>query len=102
MHLKGFGAFHNKYNPVVFVNPVMNSELIKMQKELMIGFNSIFPAYVHPVDLNFKPHITAAYRDLTPENFSRAWLEYKDKAFNDVFDVNAIYLLEHDTKSGIY
>jgi len=99
MDLNGFGAFHNKYNPVVFINPVINNEIIKMQKELMISFNSIFPAYVHLVDRNFKPHITVAYRDLTPENFSMAWQEYKYKAFNDVFDVNAIYLLEHDMKN---
>ena len=96
--LKGFGAFSNKEKPVVFVNPVINNELMKMQKELMAGFNAILPAYVHPVDLNFKPHITVAYRDLTPENFSRAWKEYKDKPFNDVFKVEAIYLLEHDRK----
>jgi 2'-5' RNA ligase len=98
IQLDGFGAFHNKNNPVIFVNPVINNELIKMQKELMLGFNSILPAYVHPVDLNFNPHITVAYRDLTPENFSVAWQEYKDKIFNGVFHVNAIHLLEHDRK----
>jgi 2'-5' RNA ligase len=96
IELNGFGAFHNKHNPVVFINPVINSDLIQLQKELMIGFNSIFPAYIHPVDVNFKPHITVAYRDLTPEKFSEAWQEYKHKPFNDVFDVTAIYLLEHD------
>lgn len=94
--LNGFGAFHNKHSPVVFINPAINNELIKLQRELMIGFDTIFPAYVHPVDINFKPHITVAYRDLTPENFSRAWQEYKHKPFDDVFDVAAIYLLEHD------
>ena len=98
LYLNGFGAFRNKENPVVFVNPVRNMELIRMQKELMIGFNSILPAYVHPVDINFKPHMTVAYRDLKPENFFRAWEEYKDKHFYDVFDVHSIYLLEHDTK----
>jgi len=95
--LDGFGAFHNKDHPVVFINPGINSELIKMQRELMVGFNSLFPAYVHEVDIKFKPHITVAYRDLRPEKFSIAWQEYKHKAFNDVFEVNAIYLLEHDT-----
>lgn len=96
VQLKGFGAFQNKNSPVVFINPLMNSELSKMQRELMIGFGSLFPAYVHPVDVNFKQHITVAYRDLTPENFSRAWKEYKDKIFNDVFNVHSVYLLQHD------
>lgn len=98
IHLKGFGAFHNNKSPVVFINPMPSQELMQMQKELMVSFNSIFPAYMHPVDIGFKPHITVAYRDLTPENFSRAWQEYKDKPFKDVFDVHSIYLLEHDTK----
>lgn len=40
--LNGFGAFHNKHNPVVFVKPEVSSELTNMQKQLMIGFDSIF------------------------------------------------------------
>lgn len=98
LNLDGFGALPNRNNPVIFVNPIINNELIGLQKELMTGFNSIFPAYVHPVDVKFKPHVTVAYRDLTPEKFSLAWQEYEHKPFSGVFDVNAIHLLEHDTK----
>lgn len=96
LYVNGFGAFPNKEHPVVFINPIKNIELIKMQRELIRGFNSILPANVHRVDRNFKPHMTVAYRDLTPDNFSRAWEEYRDKPFYDVFDVHSIYLLEHD------
>ncbi|HUC82020.1 MAG TPA: 2'-5' RNA ligase family protein [Flavisolibacter sp.] len=99
VYLNGFAAFHNKYNPVIYINPMPNRELIKMQRELMIDFHNILPAKVHPIDRSFKPHMTVAYRDLTPENFARAWKEYKDKHFYDVFDVHSIYLLEHDWQS---
>lgn len=98
INLKGYGSFDNKKSPVIFINPVVTKELLNMQKELMIGFNSIFPGYVQPVDLKFTPHFTVAYRDLAPDKFEEAWKEYKDKSFNDVFEVNAIYLLEHDMK----
>jgi 2'-5' RNA ligase len=98
INLKGFGAFNNKKNPVIFINPVLTNELLKMQKELMISFQSLFPGDVHPVDLSFTPHLTVAYRDLTPDKFMQAWEEYKNKSFTEVFEVNAIYLLEHDTK----
>ena len=98
INLKGYGAFDNKKSPVVVINPVVTKELLNMQKELMIGFKSLFPGYVQPVDLKFTPHLTVAYRDLAPDKFAEAWKEYKDKSFNDVFEVNAIYLLEHDTK----
>lgn len=69
-----------------------------MQRDLMHKFSNILPGKIHPVDLAFKPHMTIAYRDLTPENFFQAWEEYKDKHFYDVFDVHTIYLLEHDWK----
>ena len=58
LYLNGFAAFHNKHNPVVFVNPVPNRELITMQRELMTGFNSISPVNIHSVDRGFKPHMT--------------------------------------------
>ncbi|HVG15572.1 MAG TPA: 2'-5' RNA ligase family protein [Chitinophagaceae bacterium] len=99
LYLNGFRAFPNKEHPVIFINPAMSNELIKMQRELITGFNSILPTKVHSLDEDFKPHMTVAYRDLTPENFSRAWQEYKDKPFYDVFDVHSIYLLEHDWKN---
>lgn len=98
VYLNGFGAFHNKHNPVVYINPVPNKELVKMQRELMIAFDNVLPNKIHSLDKSFKPHMTVAYRDLTPENFSRAWQEYNDKPFYDVFDVHSIYLLEHDWK----
>jgi 2'-5' RNA ligase len=97
LYLNGFKAFHNKNSPVIFINPIVKDELMRIQKELIVGFNSIFPAYVHPIDVNFKPHITVAYRDLTPQNISLAWQEYRNKPFKDVFGVHTIYLLEHDT-----
>ncbi len=96
--LKNFGAFNNKNNPVVFVNPVVTKELQFMQKEIIASFSSLFPADIHPVDVKFNPHVTIAYRDLSPEMFSKAWEEYKIKSFNSEFEVDAFYLLQHDTK----
>lgn len=45
---------------------------------------------------NFTPHMTVAYRDLTSENFQRAWKEFKDRPFDYSFEVNSIFLLKHD------
>jgi 2'-5' RNA ligase len=98
IQLKDFGAFHNPKNPVVYVNPLMSEELQFMQKEIVASFSSLFPADMHPVDKNFNPHVTVAYRDLDPEMFAKAWKEYMDKSFNEEFEVDAFYLLQHDTK----
>ena len=69
-----------------------------LQKELMATFSSLFPGDIHPVDMKFHPHMTIAYRDLTPEMFSKAWEEYASKSFTADFEIDAFYLLQHDTK----
>jgi 2'-5' RNA ligase len=98
LQLKDFGAFQNKNSPVIYINPVVTKELQLMQKEIIASFSSLFPADIHPVDIKFKPHVTVAYRDLAPDMFSKAWEEYRDKSFDAEFEVNAFYLLQHDTK----
>lgn len=94
--LKGFGAFNNKEKPVVFVNPVANASLALLQSEIINAFRTVAPRLVHPADKNFNPHMTIAYRDLTPDNFESAWKEYQDKEFEDQFTINAVHLLQHD------
>ena len=44
---------------------------------------------------NFNPHLTVAYRDLTSENFEKAWEEYEDKDFKERFDVQKVGLYKH-------
>ena len=98
VQLKNFGAFANKRSPVVYVHPIVCKELRSLQQQLIASFSSAFPGSVHPTDLEFNPHMTVAYRDLSPEMFSKAWEEYRQKPFDASFEVDAIYLLQHDSK----
>lgn len=98
IELKNFGAFPNSRSPVVYVNPMPSKELQFMQKEIIASFSSLFPGDIHKVDVEFNPHVTVAYRDLEPAMFEKAWQEYKNKSFNEAFEVDAFYLLQHDTK----
>lgn len=98
IQLKDFGAFNNKKNPVVFIQPILTKELQAVQQQLIASFNSAFPTHIHKTDLNFHPHITIAYRDLSFEMFKQAWNEYKHKSFHATFEVDAIYLLQHDSQ----
>ncbi len=98
IQLKDFGAFENKRNPVVFVQPVVTKELQALQQQLIANFSSVFPGNIHPTDLDFHPHMTIAYRDLSPEMFQQAWNEYKHKSLDEAFEVDAVYLLQHDSK----
>ena len=98
VQLKNFSAFNNKKSPVIFVEPVASNELMTLQKQLIASFASFFPGDIHKVDIDFSPHVTVAYRDLTPEMFTTAWSEYQHKEFDASFDVDAVYLLQHDSK----
>lgn len=94
--LQGFGAFNNKKNRVIFIKPVLNLSLALLQREIVNSLKTLEPAVVQPVDKNFTPHITIAYRDLTPENFEKAWKEYSHKEFEAQFEINAVHLLQHN------
>lgn len=98
IELKNFGAFPNSRSPVVYVNPMGSRELQFMQKEIIASFSSLFPADLIKFDIDFNPHVIVAYRDLQPAMFEKAWEEYKIKAFNEEFKVDAFYLLQHDMK----
>jgi 2'-5' RNA ligase len=77
IELKNFGAFHNKRSPVVYVNPLPSKEMQFMQKEIIASFSSLFPGDIHPVDIDFNPHVTVAYRDLESAMFDKAWENIK-------------------------
>ncbi|HKZ66952.1 MAG TPA: 2'-5' RNA ligase family protein [Chitinophagaceae bacterium] len=97
MELKGFGAFRNKNSRVVFVQPVMKTQLYSLQREIIRSF-SLFYLHEPIMDLEIKyaPHITVAYRDLDPEKFRQAWKEYQEKKYIATFWVNDFHLLQHN------
>lgn len=97
--LEHFNCFRNKRNPVIFIVPELNSCLQQLQRIVIAAFKERFPELpVSPNELEFKPHITVAYRDLTYANFIAAWNEYAEKKFDTAFRVENFYLLQHDKK----
>lgn len=88
--LNGFGSFPNPKNPVIFVEPEENEKLIKLYVKVtdQFTFNK----------RSFHPHVTVGYRDLSWENYLKAWEIYKDKEFKTKFIVDKITLLRHDGK----
>jgi 2'-5' RNA ligase len=98
IQLKDFGSFPNSRAPVVYINPVSTEELSLLQVKIMLSFISNISDIVNKADTEFKPHITVAYRDLTPTMFVKAWQEYQHKKFDALFEVDAFYLLQHDAK----
>ena len=94
--VKDFGAFSNKRNPVIYVQPVMNESLRHLQKEVLKQFSQAFPKEaISKNEHTFSPHITIAYRDLYYDHFKEAWEEYETKTYTALFEVNSFQLLQH-------
>ncbi|WP_232534820.1 2'-5' RNA ligase family protein [Chryseobacterium nakagawai] len=88
IELNGFGSFPNSKNPVIFVHPEDNVHLADLHNRVKQQFN--FSKY------SFTPHMTVGYRDLTWENYLRAWEKYQHKEYKTKFLVDKILLLRHD------
>lgn len=88
--LNGFGNFPNPKNPVLYVQPEENDDLKDLNLKVKERFS--FKNY------SFHPHVTVGFRDLTFENYLKAWEIYKEKEFKTKFIVDKITLLRHDGK----
>lgn len=95
VQLKNFATFAPR---VIYVDVVRTPELIALQPQLMAHLEATC-AIVDPVAKGrpqFIPHVTIAFKDLSPEAFHGAWAEYRDRAFTADFVVPALTLLRHD------
>lgn len=88
--LNGFGSFPNPKNPILFIQPEENQNLNDLHLKVKERFS--FKEY------SFHPHVTVGYRDLSWENYIRAWTIYENKQFKTKFIVDRISLLRHDQK----
>jgi len=94
--LENFGTFPPK---VIYVRVLKTEFLLDMFKrfrnfmglKLGLGNKSHNPG-------KFKPHMTVAFRDLTPENFYLAKKAYAEKQISFRFLVQSISLLRHNGK----
>lgn len=93
MTLSGFGAFPPR---VIYVNVVKTPELMTLQSGLATYLKTNLALVVdrnpaHP----FVPHMTVAFRDLTPEAFKTAWPQFRDRSISVEFTASHLTLLRH-------
>jgi len=92
--LSGFNHFRDD---VIFIDVEEPSAIKMLHGNLLehlqneMGFSS---KSARPKSLT--PHMTVAFRDLSSENFQKAWSTFKDRPFDYSFEVNSIFLLKHD------
>ena len=95
--IKNFGCFNNRHNKVIYVKPVMSDKLAELQSAVISNFTAAYPKVnMSTHEHQFSPHMTIGYRDLTPENFDKAWAAYSDKHYQSAFLCQSISLLQHN------
>lgn len=92
--LLNFGSFNIQ---TLFIAAVKNPTLSALQKDVAAVFNKnkIDPKEVKG-NTSFHPHVTVAYRDISPGIFPEIWEELKNRKFKRSFPVDHFTLLKHD------
>ncbi len=92
--LDGYGCFEG--NKTVFINVPHNEQLQHLYSLLKAGFIDLGQAkekHFHAGPL--RPHLTVAYRDLTPESFEAIWQAYEHEPFSATFPVNSFWIMQY-------
>ena len=91
--LDGFSSFPPR---VIYLNVEQTSELLNLQKNLSNYLElSLKISDRRHQNRSFTPHLTVAFKDLSPTNFYRAWEEFKNTKVNFNFTVTKLTLLFH-------
>lgn len=97
IRLQNFNCFIPK---TIFVDVLENEELNLLQYQV----HQDFKLRLKIMNANYKnqafhPHITLAFRDLTKDNFKRAWEEFSLKSYDSQFLAKSLVLLKHNGKN---
>ncbi|BAC89023.1 gll1082 [Gloeobacter violaceus PCC 7421] len=90
--LSGFAAFPPR---VIYIDVVANAALEALQISLAERFERVLGVVERSRSRRYVPHMTVAFRDLTQENFARAWPQFKDRPLSMEFAVHRLTLLMH-------
>lgn len=99
IQLNKFSRFER--NRVVFINVIKNEHLIETYHELINFVRNNLPIELQHIHEQFTPHLTIASRDLRKEMFREACEEFKEKTFDENFQVYSAFLLRHSGKEWI-
>lgn len=92
----GFGSFPPK---VIYINVEKSEELQAIHEKVVQALaNELDIPNDRYGDKPYSPHMTLATKDLTKENFKKAWPKFKDQPFQARWTADAISLLKHNGK----
>jgi 2'-5' RNA ligase len=92
--LNGFAAFAPR---VIYIRVERSPALTAFQSQLHDALRDrLKVVHSNTAQREFNPHITVAFRDLTPENFRAGWAAFQGHPFFSEFEVQALTLLQHN------
>lgn len=79
---------------VLWVNPVMNEQLLRLFNTVADGITSKYETF-YPRIVEYIPHITVAYGDLTKEGYEKGEEYLRTADFKDEISISHIALVEN-------
>ena len=99
IQLSGYGCFDNEKNKVVFIDVVKNEFLFELHKKFIYFSREEMNFSNKETSYAYHPHITVASKDLSADQFIKAWGKYKSKTFEGIFTADSVYLLKHNFRN---
>jgi len=91
--LNGFGCFRPH---VIYINSQISQEFTAARSQLLHQFYDIFPQPRQDTRL-YHPHMTVAFKDLSPTMFSKAWPVVRVMGFSSSFTIEELVLLKYES-----
>lgn len=89
----GYGAFVPR---VVFINPIIPTDLIQLQSEMRTKIQEIIPDVLKKYEeRTFHPHITVAHRDMNTDQFEMMWGYFENLKLDLEFTIDRFHILGH-------
>lgn len=91
--LNGFGCFTPR---VIFIDITNHKPILNIHSELKKVLFHELEFKENEISSKIHPHITIATRDLSKENFDKAWPVFEFREFKASFLVHSLFLLKHN------
>src|SRR5690606_16215088 len=92
VELSGYGSFKPRVIYINIKNPTPVKEVFYRIKNVIQELSK----EISEKKEGIHPHITIATRDLSRENFKKAWQLYRNRPFNPKFEVKELVLFSHN------
>ena len=84
------------FDASIYLNSQISQEFTEARRQLLHQFYDIFPQTRQDTRL-YHPHMTVAFKDLTPAMFSKAWPVVKAMGFSSSFTIEELVLLKYES-----